>query len=158
VILRVTEPKVWEHPVLTGFLAEVCGKLPTRTGAEAYIARICALPDVLVLLGIEDQKPAALLVLEPPSPITLHPVFTLGYNSGTALLGLAMMDQAAVWCGQQGVAFCHMVNGSGRSDAAYERRARAAGWRIENRQTFLTLAVPQGVGNGSALDDGAVGV
>ena len=150
-ILRLTEPEVLRHPALASWLDAVCTKLE-RPHAPAYIIDLCAKPDTLVLLGIEAQKPRALLVLQPPSPLTLYPIITLGYNSGSALLGKSMMDAAATWCGQQGSAFCHAVNGSGASDAAYERCGRRCGWSVVDRQTFITFAVPQELNDGPAVD------
>ena len=151
-ILRITEPGVFQHPVLAGWLSKVCTHFSLPTYAPAYIPEICARANTLVLLGLEAESLHAILVIEPPSPLTLYPIITLGYNSGSAMLGRALVDEAAAWCRQRGITHCHGINGSGKSDAAYERLARSWGWQVANRQAFMTFAVPPGEQDGPAVD------
>jgi acetolactate synthase regulatory subunit len=134
---RLQHPQVLLHPALLPWLERVCAHLGLHVCASAYLADLCAQAHTQVLLGIEGERPVALLVTQLPTPLMLQPTILLGYNDGSKAIGAEMMREAARWLRTEGFDRFLAMNRSGRSDAAYERGLRPHGMVIERVTTFL---------------------
>jgi hypothetical protein len=134
-IHRLLHPAVLYH--LLPWLEEVCEHLGLDISASPYIADLCGKAHTQVLLGVEEERPVALLVTQLPTPLMLYPTILLGYNTGSKPLGAEMMHTAAQWLRAEGFDCFLATNRSGRSDAAYERGFRPHGRVIERVTTLL---------------------
>jgi hypothetical protein len=145
------------HTEIAPRLAGILTKLDRPAAAVAHLLRV-AERGGLVLAGIEGLMLKALLVLELPGGLSLYPIITLGYNAGSAALGIEMMRATTEWCRARGFAHCHAVT-DGARDGAYARLCRRIGWRVVKRKTFHTFALPQEkTGNEPAMDVRGLGV
>jgi len=136
-IHRLLNPQVLQHPALLPWVDRVCGRFELCAYASAHIAELCAAAHTQVLLGIEEERPVALLVSQLPTPLMLYPTILLAYNEGSKAIGGEMVEEAARWMRDAGYSHFLMTNRSGRSDAAYERVLRPHGTVIERATTLL---------------------
>jgi hypothetical protein len=158
VIHRLLHPQVLLHPALHPWLERVCAGFGLRVEASAYIAELCAQEHTQVLLGVEGERPVALLVTQLPPPLLLYPTFLLGYNVGSKAIGAEMMCEAARWLQGHGFARVFATNQSGRSDAAYERGFRPHGQVVDRVTTFVVELNREEETNEVRPGDRAVGV
>ena len=137
---HILNPAVLRHPALRPWLWWVVSKmLPGHMQPVAeHVEGLCGEAHTQVLLGIEAERPAALLVTQLPTPFMLLPTVLLGYNEGSRALGHAMMAEAASWAREHGFEKLLMVNRSGRSDAAYARTLQRIGM-ITGRATVFEV-------------------
>lgn len=140
-IHRLLTPQVLDHPALRPWFYRSVLKLipgPERMVAACeQISALCAEAHSQVLLGIEEERPVALLVSQLPTPLMLYPTILLAYNEGSKAIGGEMVQEAARWMRGAGYAHFLMTNRSGRGDAAYERILRPHGTVIERATTLL---------------------
>ena len=136
-IQRLLTPQVLEHPWLRPWVWSITSRFDLSQDAPEFVAGLCGQAHTQVLLGIEEERPVALLVTQLPTPLMLYPTILLAYNEGSKAIGGEMMQEAVRWVRAAGYSHFLMTNRSNRSDAAYERGLRPHGTVIARATTLL---------------------
>ncbi len=140
-IVRVTKPDAFKLPEIRALFlsALLLGKDPERSVDK--LAERCLDPRVGIFVGFEQGEPRAQVVVQiPPDPRTDRPLIDLGTNrGGSRALKRDMLAVALAFMRAAGYNQAWFFNGSGHSDKAYLRTAKANGLEARVRCSLIEI-------------------
>ncbi len=140
-IVRVTKPEAFKLPAIRSLFLEALGlgKDPERSVDK--LAERARDPSVGIFIGLEGGEPrAALSIIIPGDPRTDRPLVDLGTNRGGSLaLKREMLKVGLAFMRAAGYNQAWFFNGSGHSDKAYLRTAKANGLEARVRCSLIEI-------------------
>ncbi len=140
-IVRVVKPEAFKLPEIRALFLEalLLGKDPERSVDK--LAERCTDPRVGIFVGLEKGEPRACLsIIIPNDPRTDRPLVDLGTNrGGSPALKREMLAVGLAYMRAAGYNQAWFFNGSGHSDKAYLRTAKANGLEARVRCSLIEI-------------------
>ncbi len=139
-VTRMTDPTAF---AVKG-IVELFGKafkhgVPTDPNtAISEFRNMIGSPNILVLVGWEDNEPVSLLIeMLPSSPLFRYPQIYHKYNCGSLRMRDAMYNEMVAWTRENGYNGLLIANWTGKSDELYKRGLRKVGELLKVGSVFI---------------------